>query len=130
LREDIYVFPLKFAFSVLGWRAINFCANLAKIGLLCEDPLVAHVHVPVTTSLLRPFAIFSGSRKMTVTVKVFLKQNREKLFVATTKHLCATFGQFFADFQWIFQLNLRAILAHFHANFAFSPRFSSGTDKR
>jgi len=23
------VFPLKFAFSVLGWRAINFCANWA-----------------------------------------------------------------------------------------------------
>jgi len=56
---------------------------------------------------------------------VFLKQNREKLFVATTKHLCATFRQFFTDFQRIFQLNLRAILAHFQrnfrANFAFFP---------
>jgi len=29
LCEDMYVFPLKFAFSVLGWRAINFCANWA-----------------------------------------------------------------------------------------------------
>jgi len=38
---------------------------------------------------------------------VFLKQNREKLFAATTKHLRATFGQFFTDFQQIFQLNLR-----------------------
>jgi len=27
LREDIYIFPLKFAFSVLGWRAVNFCTN-------------------------------------------------------------------------------------------------------
>jgi len=36
LREDIInVFPLKFAFSVLGWRGINFCANWAKIGLFC-----------------------------------------------------------------------------------------------
>ena len=35
LREDTYVFPLKFAFFVLGWCAINFCANWAKIGLLC-----------------------------------------------------------------------------------------------
>jgi len=35
LREDIFVFPLKFTFSVLGWCAIKFCANWAKIGLLC-----------------------------------------------------------------------------------------------
>ena len=35
LREHIYVFPLMFAFSVLGWLAINFCTNWAKIGLLC-----------------------------------------------------------------------------------------------
>jgi len=27
LCEDIHVFPLKFTFSALGWRAINFCAN-------------------------------------------------------------------------------------------------------
>jgi len=57
----------------------------------------------------------------------YYKQNREKLFVATTKHLRATFGQFFADFQRIFQLNLCAILVQ---NFSFfSPRFSSGTDE-
>jgi len=43
---------------------------------------------------------------------VFLKQNHEKVFVATTKHLRATFGQFFADFQQIFQLNLHAICAN------------------
>jgi len=59
---------------------------------------------------------------------VFLKQNREKLFVATTKHLRATFGQFFADFSAQFarnfcnlcatcvQFKLRAILAHFQLN--------------
>jgi len=80
---------------------------------------------------------------------VFLKQNREKLFVATTKHLRATFGQFFTDFQQIFQLNLRTTcaicgqLAQIARNFSafsaeiftqilckfciFSPRFSSGT---
>jgi len=34
LREGIYVFPLKFTFSVLGWRTINFCTNWAKIGQL------------------------------------------------------------------------------------------------
>jgi len=56
---------------------------------------------------------------------VFLKQNREKLFVATTKHLRSTFGQFFAGFQRIFQLNLRANCAQFARNFsAFSVQFS------
>jgi len=51
---------------------------------------------------------------------VCLKQNREKLFVATTKHLRATFAQFFADFSAQFARNLRklrAILAHFQRNF-------------
>jgi len=59
---------------------------------------------------------------------VFLKQNREKILVATTKHLRATFGQFFADFPRIFQLSLRAILAQFLVPILhFSPRnFVSG----
>jgi len=43
---------------------------------------------------------------------VFVKQNLEKLFVATTKHLRATFGQFFDDFQRIFRINLRATCAN------------------
>ena len=57
---------------------------------------------------------------------VFLKQNREKLFVTTTKHLRATFGQLFhrfsADFSAQFACNLHklcAILAHFSAQFSF-----------
>jgi len=56
---------------------------------------------------------------------VFLKQNHVKLLVATTKHLRATFGQFFADLQRIFQLNLRATCAnyvHFQRNFRANPR--------
>ena len=69
---------------------------------------------------------------------VFLEQNHEKCFVATTEHLRATFGQFFADFQQIFQLNLRAtcascalrklriILAHFRANSAQPRNFLQG----
>jgi len=78
---------------------------------------------------------------------VFLKQNREKLFVETTKHLLAIFGQFFSGsfspmfsgfFSSIYaQLaqiarNFSALSAQFSrkfcANFAlFSQRFSSGT---
>jgi len=68
--------------------------------------------------------------------------NCEKLFVATTKHLCATFGLFFggflADFSAQFVSNFHkfcAILGAFSAQFsryfctyfAFSPRFSSRT---
>jgi len=48
---------------------------------------------------------------------VFLKQSGEKLLVATKKHLRTTFGHFFADLLRIFQLSLRAILAHFQRNF-------------
>jgi len=59
---------------------------------------------------------------------VFLKQHREKLFVATRKHLRATFAQFFADFSAQFARNLRklrAIFAHFQRNFrSFSAQFS------
>jgi len=56
---------------------------------------------------------------------VFLKQHREKLFIATKKHLRAAFAQFFADFSAQFARNLRklrAILAHFSAIFAHFQR--------
>jgi len=35
-KIPIYVFPLKFAFSVLGWLAINFCANWAPYSYQCK----------------------------------------------------------------------------------------------
>jgi len=136
------------------------------------------VHVPVTLSLLRPFAIFCGSRKVTTinyqrkinlthnatdsmrlnvlyanvanytknsvvlrlpykiiqmkiyiapnslikrdrhailahfqrNCSVFLKQSREKLFATTTKHLCATFGQFFCRFSADFSAQFAKIV--------------------
>jgi len=49
--------------------------------------------------------VIQGTRLCYSYRTVFLKENREKLFVATTKHLRATFGQFFADFRQIFQFN-------------------------
>jgi len=52
LHEDIYVFPLKFAFSVLGWHALNFCINWAKIGLLCNHK----TYTRNFRSIFRPFS--------------------------------------------------------------------------
>jgi len=99
-REDIYVFLLKFAFSVLGWCTINFCANWAPYSYQCKIHLTHNTTDSVcfmqTLLIIQRTPLYYGYRT------VFLKQNREKLFVATTKHLCATFGQFFANFHRIF----------------------------
>jgi len=145
LCKDIYVFLLKFAFSVVGWRAINFCANWAPYSYQHKIHLTHNTTDAMcfmqTLLIIQRTRLYYGYRT------VFLKQNHEKLFVATTKHLRATFGQFFADFQRIFQLNLRATcticaqLAQIAHNFSafsvqflrkfciFSAWFSSGTDK-
>jgi len=122
------------------------------------------LHVPVTTSLLWPFAIFCG----TVTVlnfetrhsvqipaqnspklthhttegmcfmqtlliiqrtrlhygyrTVFLKQNREKLFVATTKHFQAIFRGFFSSICAQIARNFNAFSAQFSRRFCIFPR--------
>jgi len=111
-----YVFPLKFAFSVI-------CAGLARkfaqIGLRTVNQHKIHLTHNATDSMcfMQTLLIIQRTRLYYGYHNVFLKQNREKILVATTKHLRATFGQFFADFQRIFQLSLRAILAHFQRNF-------------
>jgi len=66
---------------------------------------------------------------------ISLKKPMQKLFVATTKHLRATFRQFFADFSGFFSSicaqigrNFSVFSAQFSRKFCiFSPRFSSGT---
>jgi len=109
LREDIYIFPLKFAFSVLGWRAVNFCTNWA----LCSYQCIIHLTHNTTDSMcfMQTLLIIQRTRLYYGYRTVFLKQKREKLFVGTTRHLCAIFWQFFADFQQIFQLSLHTTCA-------------------
>jgi len=66
-REDIYVFPLKIAFSVLGWHAINFCANWAPYSYQCKIHLTLN-----TTDSMCFMQLYKELGCITVTVLYFL----------------------------------------------------------
>jgi len=117
LRVRRYLcFPAKVRiFCGGGWHAINFCSNWAPYSYLRK----IHLTHNTTDSMcfMQTLLIIQRTQLYCGYHTLFIKQNRGKLFVATTKHLRATFGQFFADFQRIFQLNLCVILAHFQCSF-------------
>jgi len=118
--------------------ACNFCTNLrpwgaqfarrylrfpTKVCIFCAGLAYSYqrkIHLAHNTAVcfMQILLIIQRTRLYYGYHTVFLKQNREKLFVATTKHLGATFGQFFAHFQRIFQLNLCATCAQFSRIFA------------
>jgi len=112
--------------QILPRRAIfaQIC-DLAERNFLQNSQILQFAHI-CSAVLAQILLIIQRTRLYNGYRTVVLKQNREKLFVATTKHLHATFGQCFADFQRIFQF-LRATCANstqFVHNFsAFSAQF-------
>ena len=124
LCEDIYIFPLKFAFSVLGWRAVNFCTNWA----LCSYQCIIHLTHNTTDSMcfMQTLLIIQRTRLYYGYRTVFLKQKREKLFVGTTRHLCAIFWQFFADFSGFFTSVCVQLAHNFSAILHFYPAIFFG----